>query len=149
MATLVHQEGAVPSVQRTRLLLALGLRRSLLVRAIRGTVVTLHQAQAHAQRARQASTRVLTPIRRVWTVHRIPQVVVVSLGVTAMLVTSGCSVGRNVPLVLLENTGRLMQLPIPPVLLVLRTRLQLALGLRRSQHVRAIRGTVATLVHHQ
>ena len=56
MATLVHQEGAVASVLLIRLLLALGLRRSPHVRVMRGTTATLHQA--HAVRARQASTRV-------------------------------------------------------------------------------------------
>ena len=38
-----------------------------------------------------------------------------------------------------------MHLPIPSVLRVLRTRLQLALGLRRSQHVRVMRDTTAML----
>ena len=44
-------------VQRTRLLLALGLRRSQRVRAVLDTTVTLHQA--HAVHARLASTRLL------------------------------------------------------------------------------------------
>ena len=90
MAALA-QEGAVPSVQRTRLLLALGLRRSQHVRVMRGTTVTLHQA--HALHARLVGTRV----------------------------------------------KRLRMVPrLQCAMRVQRTRLQLALGLRRSPLVSAV-----------
>ena len=46
-------------VQRTRLLLALGLRRSHHVRVMRGTTATLMRHQAHALHARLVDTRLL------------------------------------------------------------------------------------------
>ena len=65
MATLVRQEGHALHVLLTRLLLALGLRHSLHVRVVQGTVVTLLRQEAVVLLVLQASTRVRTPIRTV------------------------------------------------------------------------------------
>ena len=80
-------------VQRTRLLLALGLRRSHHVRVMRGTTATLMRHQAHALHARLVDTRLLAVM----------------------------------------EVSRMMS-----ALRVQRTRLLLALGLRRSLIVRAV-----------
>ena len=48
MATLVRQKGHAPHVLLTRLLLALGLRHSLHVCAVQGTMATLVRQEGHA-----------------------------------------------------------------------------------------------------
>ena len=72
------------TVQRTRLLLALGLRRSQIVRVMWETPATLHQAQAHAPRARQASTRMLLATEIALCVTQTALVVKAPLWVSAM-----------------------------------------------------------------
>ena len=63
-------------VQRTRLQLALGLRRSRHVRVMRGTTVTLHQG--HALHARLGFSRQVLETMRVNPAHRSKPVAVIS-----------------------------------------------------------------------
>ena len=65
MAALLVEQGLALHVLVTRLLLALGLRHSLHVRAVQATVVTLVSQKALVLLVVQARTRVRTPIRNV------------------------------------------------------------------------------------
>ena len=150
MAALVPQEEAVLRVLRTRLPLALGLRLSLTVRVMLGTTATLYQARA--VRARLAGTRVkrLRMVSRPLCAMRVQRTrLLLAVGlrrsqhVRVMRGTTATLMRHQAHAVHARLVGtrakRLRMVRRPPCAMrVQRTRLLLALGLRRSLIVRAV-----------
>ena len=147
MAALA-QEGAVLRVRVIPLLLALGLRRRHHVHVMRGTTATLHQA--HAVHARLAGTRVsLRMVTRILCAMRVQRTrLLLALGlrrshhVRVMRGTTATLMRHQAHAVHARLAGTRVSLRMVTRILcamrVQRTRLLLALGLRRSLIVRAV-----------
>ena len=153
-ATLA-QEGAVLRVLITRLPLALGLRRSQHVRVMLASTATLRQA--HAVRARLAgirvkrlrmATRPLCAMRVLRTRLLLALDLRHSQHVRVMRATTATLRQAHAVRARLAGTRvKRLRMATRPLcaMRVQRTRLLLALDLRRSQHVRVMRDTTAML----